>query len=113
MERLQKVRNFKPYLMRYIHSHDPNYEPVLRDLLDHEHEIYDEMTKERKVLERGKRQRDSWEVVFSELSQILTPLQIQQLFAGLERDFRSTCQMIHEMAESQMLLDQEIGGPGG
>lgn len=110
MEKLQKVRKFKPYLMRYIHSHDPNYEPVLRDLLDHEHTVYDDMTKKRKVLERGTRQRDSWEVVFSELCQVLTPLQIQQLFADLEKDFHSTCQMIHEMAESQKLLDQEVGG---
>ena len=112
MERSHKVQKFRPYLMRYLHSSDPNYEPVLRDLLDHEHAVYDEMTKKRKVLERGRRERDSWEVVFSELSQVLTPLQIQQLFAMLERDFRVTCQMFHDMAEAQSLIDHETGGPG-
>ena len=113
MPRANQVRKFKPYLMRYLHSHDPNFEPVLRDILDHEHLVYDEMTKKRKVLKRGVRDRDSWEVVFTELCQVLTPLQIQQLFASLERDFRVTCQMFHEMAEAQKLLDQEEGGPGG
>ncbi|MEK6709198.1 MAG: hypothetical protein AABZ64_01325 [Nitrospinota bacterium] len=113
MEPTRTVQKFKPYLMRYIHSHDPNYEPVLRDLLDRENAVYDEMTKKRKVLKRGARDRDSWEVVFTELCQVLTPFQVQQLFASLEKDFRATCQMMHEMAETQKLLEQEEGGPGG
>lgn len=112
MERIQKFPQFKPYLMRYLYSHDPNYEPVLRDILDHENSVYDEMTKSRKVMERGTRDRDSWEVVFSELCQVLTPIQIQQLFASLEKDFHATCQMVHEMAEAQKLLEHEEGGQG-
>lgn len=113
MERFHRVRNFKPYLMRYLHSNDPNYEPVLRDLLDHEHEVYDEITsKSDAPYPRGHRGTKTWEVVFSELTDILTPLQIQQLFDRMEKDFRNTCRMFHEMAEAQKLLGQDEGGPG-
>lgn len=111
MDRFHKVRAFKPYLMRYIHADDPNYEPVLRDLLDHEHEVYEEMTR-KKELDRGERGAETWQVVFGELTDILTPLQIQQLFARLEEDFRGTCQIFQEMAETQKLLEDDEGGPG-
>ncbi len=112
MERINKVRKFKPYIMRYLHSSDPNYEPVLRDLLEHEGEVYEELTKKKKELERGKRGNQTWEVVFAELTDILTPMQIQQLFARLEKDFRATCQRFQEMAEAQILLEKDTGGPG-
>lgn len=112
MKPIHTVRQFKPYLMRYLHSHDPNYEPVLRDLLDHENAVYDSMTKEHKVLERGRRERNSWEIVFTELSRVLTPFQIQQLFASLDKDFHATCEMFHDMAEAQKLLEHEEGGLG-
>ena len=110
MKRLHKVRDFKPYLMRYLHASDPNFEPVLLDLLEHEHEVYEELTKKTGALRRGERKRDSWEVVFTELTDILTPLQIEQLFDRLQKDFQATCEHLHEMAESQKLIEQEIGG---
>lgn len=110
MRRLHRVRNFKPYLMRYVHNNDPNYEPVLRELLDHEHEVYDEITLSRKKMARGERGDNTWEVVFSELTDILTPVQIQQLFERLEKDFSATCARFHEMAEAQKLLEHDEGG---
>ena len=110
MKRLHKVRSFKPYLMRYVHASDPNYEPVLRELLDHEHEVYDDFTLETKDLKRGETGDLTWQVVFDELTDILTPFQIQQLFERLEKDFSATCARFHEMAESQKLLGQDEGG---
>jgi hypothetical protein len=58
--------------MRYLHASDPNFEPVLLDLLEHEHEVYEELTIKTGALRRGERKRDSWEVVFTELTDILT-----------------------------------------
>ena len=96
MKRLHRVRNFKPYLMRYVHNDDPNYEPVLRELLDHEHEVYDELTLSKKELARD----------------VLTPVQIEQLFERMEKDFSATCAHFREMAEAQRLLEQDEGGAG-
>jgi hypothetical protein len=110
MKRLHRVRNFKPYLMRYVHNSDPNYEPMLRELLDHEHEVYDETTLSRKEMARGERGDNTWEVVFSELMDILTPVQIQQLFERLEKDFSTTCARFRGMAEAQKLLEHDEGG---
>lgn len=112
MKRIHKVRSFKPYLMRYVHRGDPNYEPVLRELLDHEHEVYDDLTLNTKELQRGDRGDYTWQVVFDELTDILTPFQIQQLFERLEKDFSETCHRFQEMAESQKLLEKDEGGPG-
>jgi len=112
MKRLHRVRNFKPYLMRYVHNDDPNYEPVLRELLDHEHEVYDEMTLSKKELARGERGGNTWEVVFAELTDVLTPVQIEQLFERMEKDFSATCTHFREMAEAQRLLEQDEGGAG-
>lgn len=112
MKRLHRVRSFKPYLMRYVHNNDPNYEPVLRELLDHEHEVYDEKTLSKKEMTRGDREENTWEVVFSELTDVLTPFQIQQLFDRLEKDFSKTCDQFREMAESQKLLEDDEGGTG-
>ena len=110
MKRLHRVRNFKPYLMRYVHNNDPNYEPVLREILDHEHEVYDETTLSRKEMARGERGDNTWEVVFGELTDILTPVQVQQLFEHLEKDFSATCARFREMAEAQKLLEHDEGG---
>lgn len=99
MARLHKIRKFKPYLMRYLHSGDPNHEPVLRDLLEHEHEVYDEITADADAdLARGQRGARTWHVVFTELTDILTPFHIEQVFDRLERDFSATCQTVREMA---------------
>ena len=71
MPRRHKVRKFKPYLMRYLHSEDPNFEPVLHDLLIHEHEVYDESTVgEGAEVTRGERLSHMWHVVFTELTDI-------------------------------------------
>ncbi len=112
MKRLHKVRSFKPYLMQYLHASDLNYEPVLRELLDHEHEVYDDLTLTPKKLPRGERGESTWQVVFDELTDILTPFQIQQLFERLEKDFSATCESFQKMAESQKLLDRDKGEPG-
>lgn len=111
-DRKFKIRKFKAYLMRYVHGTDPNYEPVLRDLLDHEHEVYDELTKEKMKFERGERRANSWEVVFRELTDILSPFQVEQLFDRLLKDFEETAELFHEMAEAQKIIQQDEGGPG-
>lgn len=96
--------------MRYLHASDPNFEPVLLDLLEHEHEVYEELTRKKGELRRGERKRDSWEVVFTELTDVLTPLQIEQLFDRLQKDFQATCEHLLELSESQKLIEPEIGG---
>ena len=102
MPRRHKVRKFKPYLMRYLHSADPNYEPVLMDLLEHEHLIYDESTVgEGAESTRGERLPHMWHVVFTELTDILTPFHIEQLFERLEKDFAATCQIMREISDPQ------------
>jgi hypothetical protein len=98
--------------MRYVHSGDPNYEPVLRELFDHEHEVYDDFTLGTKELKRGKMDDQTWHIVFDELTNILTPFQIQHLFERLEKDFSATCARFLDMAESQKLLEQDEGGLG-
>ncbi len=102
MARLQKVRNFKPYLMRYLHSNNPNYEPVLRDLLNFENEVYDQITaSEDAEMQRGQRGAQTWHVVFTALTDILTPFHIEQLFERMERDFSATCQALRETPDQQ------------
>ena len=53
---------------------------------------------------------ESWEVIFGELSQILTPDQIQQLIERIVRDVQETGAFIYEMAESEKLLRGDFGG---
>ena len=102
MPRRHKVRQFKPYLMRYLHSSDPNYEPVLRDLFEHEHEVYDDVTaSEETDFRRGDRETHTWHVVFTELTDILTPFHIEQLFERMEKDFSATCRVMREMSDPQ------------
>lgn len=108
----KEFRKFRPYLMRYLHANDPNFEPVLRDLLDFEHIFYDEMTKNEGDLSRGGRSVHTWERVFAALEGILTPIQIQQLVSRLEQDFKSVCEHLNEMAEAQKLLEHDHGGAG-
>ncbi|MEE9274760.1 MAG: hypothetical protein V3V62_05590 [bacterium] len=111
MAKPQKVeaRSFRPYLLRYIEDNDQNYEPVLRDLLDHEHEVYEKMTADSEM-ERGARGEKTWEVVFGELTGALTPSQIEKLFGRLNQDIKSTCDRFHEMAEAQKLMERDEGG---
>ena len=52
------------------------------------------------------------EVVFAELTDVLTPVQIEHLFERMEKDFSATCTHFREMAEAQRLLEQDEGGAG-
>jgi len=110
MRRAHRVRNFKPYLMRYVHNNDPNYEPVLRELLDHEHEVYDELTLTKKEMGRGEREGNTWEVVFAELTDVLTPVQIEKLFDRMEKDFRSTCATFAKWLNPRSFLSKTKAG---
>lgn len=110
MAKKQEFRKFKPYIMRYLHSSDPNFEPVLRDLLDHERFVYQELSQQGANFTRGERSAKGWEVVFGELAQILTPNQIMQLLSRLRKDFEKTCQTLQEMAEGEKILVGDQGG---
>ncbi len=112
MAKKQEFRKFKPYIMRYLHSSDPNFEPVLRDLLDHERYVYQELTQQGADLTRGERSARGWEVVFRELAGILTPTQVQQLIARLRQDFNETCDELQHMAEGEKILIGDHGGEG-
>ena len=110
---VEKEPDFKHYLMRYLNSNDPNYEPVLRDILEHEHEIYDAITASEEVdFRRGERGTLTWQAVHGQLSKVVSPEQIRELFDKLERDFSATCKLFHEMAEAEKLIQEEEGGPG-
>ena len=110
LTRNHQFRKFKPYVMRYLHSHDPNFEPVLRDLLDHESEVYEELTRRGEKCTRGQRCEQSWQIVFTELAGILTPTQVQQLMERLRADFEETCGILHDMAEGEKMLIGDHGG---
>ena len=110
MAKKQEFRKFKPYIMRYLHSHDPNFEPVLRDLLDHERYVYQELSKQGEEFTRGERSAKGWEIVFGELAEILTPNQVLQLLTRLREDFEKTCETLQHMAEGEKTL---IGDQGG
>ena len=92
MERKHEFRKYKPYIMRYLHSHDPNFEPVLRDILDHENAVYEELTRVGEECTRGERCVKSWEIVFKDLASVLTPDQVQHLMERLRKDFGETCE---------------------
>ena len=110
---VEKEPEFRHYLMRYLQSNDPNYEPVLRDLLEHEHEIYDAMSaSEETDFQRGESGTLAWQAVHGQLSKVVSPEQIKELFDKLERDFSVTCELFHEMAEAEKLMQEEEGGPG-
>ena len=110
---MEKEPEFRHYLMRYLNSNDPNYEPVLRDLLEHEHDVYDAITASEEVdFRRGERGAHTWHAVYSELAKVISPEQIRVLFDKLERDFSATRQLFHEMAEAEKLMQEEEGGPG-
>lgn len=106
------MREFKPYVMRYLHG-DPNYEPVLRDILEHESAIYDRMTKETHSLRRGASGEEAWKEVFGELHRFLKADKIEELFEKLQADFNATCARIIAFAEEAKLMEPEVGGEGG
>ena len=117
MERKYRFRVLKPHLMQYIHNSGVAYEPVFCDLLQQEHLAKDELAEDEFSGEAGpftfgQPRGKSWEVVFDELCQILSPIQIQQLASRLLKDTRETCLRLHEMAEIEKILVGEFGGEG-
>ena len=110
---VEKEPEFRHYLMRYMNSDDPNYEPVLRDILEHEHERYDAITASEEVdFQRGEQGTLAWQAVYSQLCSVISPARIEELFDKLERDFSATCELFNEMAEAEKLIQEEEGGPG-
>lgn len=110
MIRREMVKEFRDKFMGYLHGTDLNYEPALRFLMNHEHGVYEELVKNNVSFHRGERNAEAWKMVFQELTAALSPIQIQQLFTCLARDFMKTSIMIEEMAESQKILEHETGG---
>jgi len=117
MDRKHRFRVLKPHLMQYIHNSGVAYEPVFRDLLHQERLAKDELAEDDFAGDVGpftfrQPHGKSWEAVFDELSQILSPIQIQQLASRLLKDTRETCLRLHEMAEIEKILVGEFGGEG-
>ena len=97
-------------LMAYIHGEFPNYEPVLCDLLTFEQALFEEnQRKNGGTFERGRRAEKTWQLVFEELAGMLTPLQTEQLVDRLTKDFRGTCDLFVELAQTQKLLLPDEG----
>ena len=97
-------------LMAYVHGEFANYEPVLRDLLEFEQALYEEsLRREGNGFERGHRAEKTWQLVFEELTGMLTTLQMEQLMDRLTRDFRNTCDLFLELNQSQKLLLPDEG----
>lgn len=113
MPRKKKIKEFRDGFMGYIHGNDPNYEPAMRFLLNHEHEVFEELTIQREVFEPLEQNKEAWRIVFNELSAALSPSQIQQLFEGLAKDFLMTGMRFVAMAESQKILQVDVGGETG
>jgi hypothetical protein len=113
MPRSQKIKKFRDQFMGYIHGDDHNYEAALRFLMNHEHEVFEEMAKENPFQSPMERNREAWRIVFNELTVALSPWQVQQLFECLSRDFLRTGMRVVAMAESQKLLQGDLGGEAG
>ncbi|MBI4251641.1 MAG: hypothetical protein HY618_04195 [Candidatus Tectomicrobia bacterium] len=97
-------------LMAYIHGEFPNYEPVLRDLLEFEQALYEEnLGRNGGAFQRGRRAEKTWHLVFEEPAGMLTPLQTEQLVDRLTKDFRSACDLFVELAQTQKLLLPDEG----
>lgn len=113
MPRTKKIKAFRNNFMGYIHGNDPSYEAALRFLLNHEHEIFEELSPESGLCSSKEQNKEAWRVVFNELTRAFSPLQIQQLFERLAGDFLKTGMRMVAMAESQKLLQGEVGGETG
>ncbi len=98
--------------MQYIHCNGGEYEPILCGLLHQAGLARDELAGEIGPYTFSGPRGKSWEVVFDELTQILSPIQIQQLASRLLKDTRETCLRLHEMAEIEKILVGEYGGEG-
>ena len=86
---------------------------MLRDILEHEHEVYDAITaSEETDFQRGAHGAFAWRAVHGQLSKVVSHQQVRELFDKLERDFSATCELFHEMAEAEKLIQEEEGGPG-
>ncbi len=112
MDRKHRFRALKPYLMHYLHGGGARHESILRDLLHQERLVSKELIQEGSPYAVGRGDEKSWEVVFGELSQILSPNQIQQLASRMLKDTREICLRLHEMAEIEKILVGEFGGEG-
>ena len=113
MPRRKKIKAFRDNFMGYIHGDDRNYEAALRFLMNHEHEVFEELSKENPFRTPVEQNKEAWRIVFNELSTALSPWQVQQLFEGLARDFLRTGMHVVAMAESQKLLQGDVGGEAG
>ncbi len=112
MDRKHRFRMLKPYLMQYIHGGGEGYEPVFRELLRQERLARDELSGQVGPYAFSRPHGKSWDVVFDELSRLLSPVQVQQLASRLLMDTRKTCLRLHEMAEVEKILVGEFGGEG-
>ena len=112
MDRKHRFRMLKPHLMQYIHSGGEGCEPVFRELLRQERIVREELSGQVGQFAYGRPHGKSWDVVFNELSQILSPVQVQQLASRLLRDTREICMRLHEMSEIEKILVGEFGGEG-
>ncbi len=113
MTRIQNIKAFQNNLMGYIHGQDPDFEPAYRFLLNLEHEIYEEHLADKHSIQHGERSNETWRLLFNELTSAFSPLQIQQLFERLTRDVLETGMKMVEMAESQKILQKDVGGQSG
>jgi hypothetical protein len=97
-------------LLAYIHGEFANYEPVLRDLLEFEQALYERsLGEEGPAFERGQRAEKTWQLVFEEVTGMLTPFQMERLVDRMTKDFHGTCDLFLELNQSQKLLLPDEG----
>lgn len=96
-------------VMSYLHGEKPNYEPFLLALLQREQEIFEEMAGRDNDFQRGARAERTWQLLFEELAEMLTPIQIEQMVFRLEKDVKATCELFNELSQSQKLLVPDEG----
>jgi hypothetical protein len=118
MSRIQNLKAFqikalRNNLMGYIHGQDANFEHAFRFLLNQAHEIYEEMSSKNHPIQPGERRSETWKLLFNELTFALSPLQIQQLFERFTKDVLEMGVNMAEMAESQKILQKDVGGQSG
>lgn len=100
----------KPYLMQYIHGDGGGFEPIYFELLRQERLAREKTTELNGMFANGRFHEKSWGAVFEELTQVLSPIQIQQLASRLMMDTKKICLDLHDAAEIEKILAGEHGG---
>lgn len=109
MNGIEKER-IKAVMMTYLHDDGSPFVPVVLAML-RMREAHFRAARTRNG-GAARENRSAWPKVFEDLAMILSPLQMEQLAERISKDFRGTCDLFLELAQSQRLMAPDVGGEG-